>query len=46
MRKGEAVAHGGAVLTLYGFVSALQPLTEFGRVYAAYGEVFIVLALA
>ncbi len=27
-------------------MAALQPITEFGRVYAAYGGVFIVLALA
>jgi len=37
---------GAAVLALYGVVAALQPITEFGRVYAAYGGVFIVLALA
>ena len=33
-----------AVLALYGVVAALQPITEFGRVYAAYGGVFIALA--
>jgi small multidrug resistance family-3 protein len=27
-------------------VAALQPIPEFGRVYAAYGGVFIALALA
>ena len=38
---------GGAVLVaLYGVVAALQPIPEFGRVYAAYGGVFIALALA
>ena len=37
---------GAGVLTLYGFVAALQPIAEFGRVYAAYGGVFIALALA
>ncbi len=37
---------GAGVLALYGVVAALQPITEFGRVYAAYGGVFIVLALA
>ncbi len=36
---------GAAVLALYGVVAALQPITEFGRVYAAYGGVFIALAL-
>ncbi len=37
---------GAVVLALYGVVAALQPIIEFGRVYAAYGGVFIVLALA
>lgn len=36
---------GAGVLAFYGVVAALQPITEFGRVYAAYGGVFIVLAL-
>lgn len=40
------VLAGAGVLTLYGFVAALQPIPEFGRVYAAYGGVFIVMALA
>ena len=37
---------GALVLAAYGVVAALQPISEFGRVYAAYGGVFIVLALA
>ena len=40
------VVAGAVVLTLYGFVAALQPIPEFGRVYAAYGGVFVVMALA
>lgn len=36
---------GGAILALYGVVAALQPITEFGRVYAAYGGIFIALSL-
>ena len=36
---------GALVLTAYGVVAALQPIPEFGRVYAAYGGVFIALAL-
>jgi small multidrug resistance family-3 protein len=36
---------GALVLALYGVVDAMQPITEFGRVYAAYGGVFIVLVL-
>lgn len=35
---------GGFALALYGIVAALQP-AHFGRVYAAYGGVFIVMAL-
>ncbi len=37
---------GAVVLALYGVVAALQPIPEFGRVYAAYGGVFIALSLA
>lgn len=36
---------GALVLAAYGVVAALQPISEFGRVYAAYGGVFIALAL-
>jgi small multidrug resistance family-3 protein len=35
---------GAAVLILYGFIPTLQP-ASFGRVYAAYGGVFIVMAI-
>jgi len=35
---------GGLILILYGIVATLQP-ANFGRVYAAYGGVFIVLAI-
>ena len=31
---------GALVLAAYGVVAALQPISEFGRVYAAYGGVF------
>ena len=37
---------GATILAAYGVVAALQPISEFGRVYAAYGGVFIALALA
>jgi small multidrug resistance family-3 protein len=37
---------GALILAAYGVVAALQPIPEFGRVYAAYGGVFIALALA
>ena len=38
----------GGVLTLgaYGFVATLQPSSDFGRVLAAYGGVFIAASLA
>ena len=35
---------GAAVLVLYGVIPTLQP-TNFGRVYATYGGIFIVLSL-
>lgn len=35
---------GGLILILYGIVATLQP-ANFGRVYAAYGGVFIILAI-
>ena len=35
---------GGIILVLYGVVATLQP-ANFGRVYAAYGGVFIVMAI-
>jgi small multidrug resistance family-3 protein len=37
---------GMLVLAAYGVVAALQPISEFGRVYAAYGGIFIALSLA
>lgn len=36
---------GAAILAANGVVAALQPISEFGRVYAAYGDIFIALAL-
>jgi len=49
MREGKPLVWalvGAVVLTAYGVVAALQPIPEFGRVYAAYGGVFIALSLA
>ena len=37
-------ALGGLLLFLYGVIPTLQP-AHFGRVYAAYGGVFVVLSL-
>jgi small multidrug resistance family-3 protein len=36
---------GALILAAYEMVAALEPISEFGRVYAAYGGVFIALAL-
>lgn len=47
LRGGMSFAYaafGAIVLFLYGVVPTLQP-AHFGRVYAAYGGVFIVLSL-
>src|SRR5688572_23207240 len=44
-RRGFALgALGGLLLFLYGVVPTLQP-AHFGRVYAAYGGVFVILSL-
>ena len=47
LREGKSIglaALGAFVLVLYGIIPTLQP-ANFGRVYAAYGGVFIVLSL-
>jgi len=36
---------GGIILILYGVIPTFQSYPSFGRVYAAYGGVFIVLAV-
>lgn len=36
---------GGVALALYGAIATLQTFPTFGRVYAAYGGVFIILSL-
>ena len=48
LRAGKPIwlgVAGGVVLALYGVVATFQP-ANFGRVYAAYGGVFIAMALA
>jgi small multidrug resistance family-3 protein len=49
LREGKSpwlAVLGVAVLALYGVVPTLQPKSaDFGRVYAAYGGVFIVLSI-
>src|SRR5450432_1868716 len=47
LREGKSIllaGIGAAVLVLYGVIPTLQP-ANFGRVYAAYGGVFIALAI-
>lgn len=36
---------GSLILVLYGVIPTLQKFPSFGRVYAAYGGVFIILAV-
>lgn len=36
---------GGIILVAYGVIPTLQHFPTFGRVYAAYGGVFIILAI-
>ncbi len=47
IREGKPVMYavvGAVVLVAYGIIPTLQP-ANFGRVYAAYGGVFIVLSI-
>jgi small multidrug resistance family-3 protein len=47
LREGKPIGYalgGAAVLFLYGIIPTFQP-AHFGRVYAAYGGVFIVLSI-
>ena len=47
LRHGKSVLYalpGGVVLVLYGVLATFQP-ANFGRVYAAYGGIFIVLSI-
>lgn len=36
---------GGVILVLYGIIPTLQGEPNFGRVYAAYGGIFVVLSI-
>lgn len=43
--KSIGIVFGGAILlTTYGFVATFQP-TSFGRAYAAYGGIFVILSI-
>lgn len=47
LREGCAIwlaIVGGIILVLYGIIATLQP-ANFGRVYAAYGGIFIAMAI-
>ncbi|GAB4346126.1 MAG: YnfA family protein [Desulfobulbaceae bacterium] len=47
LREGKSIGlgiAGGIILFLYGVIPTLQP-AHFGRVYAAYGGIFIVLSI-
>lgn len=49
LREGRGavfVVLGGLALVAYGVIATLQPSSEFGRVLAAYGGVFIAGSLA
>ncbi len=48
LREGRGLALGllgGLILVLYGVIPTWQSEPSFGRVYAAYGGIFIVLAI-
>lgn len=47
IRKRKKISYGligGLILFLYGIIPTLQP-SNFGRVYAAYGGIFVVMAI-
>lgn len=48
LREGKSISFGllgGIALALYGVIATFQSFPSFGRVYAAYGGVFIVLSV-
>jgi small multidrug resistance family-3 protein len=48
LREGKPITYGiigSLILIAYGIIPTLQNFPTFGRVYAAYGGVFIVLAV-
>ena len=49
LREGKSIwlaLMGGIILCLYGVIPTLQPASApFGRVYAAYGGIFVVLSI-
>ncbi|MDP4161810.1 MAG: YnfA family protein [Bacillota bacterium] len=48
LREGRSAslgAIGGVILIVYGIIPTFQSFPSFGRVYAAYGGIFILLAV-
>lgn len=48
LRKGKPFywgVGGGIALALYGVIATFQSFPSFGRVYAAYGGVFVILSV-
>jgi small multidrug resistance family-3 protein len=48
LREGKSIylgLIGGIVLILYGIIATFQTFPTFGRVYSAYGGVFIILSV-
>ncbi|HCW7823110.1 TPA: YnfA family protein [Staphylococcus aureus] len=46
LREGQSsLVIGGVILMLYGVIVTFQSFPSFGRVYAAYGGVFIIMSL-
>ncbi|NHM32708.1 YnfA family protein [Neobacillus terrae] len=48
LREGRPLWYGAAgavILVVYGIIPTFQSFPSFGRVYAAYGGIFIILAI-
>lgn len=48
LKEGKSpwfVLMGAILLVLYGFIPTMQKFPSFGKVYAAYGGIFIVMSL-
>lgn len=48
LRDGASIIWGllgGLILILYGVIPTLQQFPNFGRIYAAYGGIFVIMAI-
>lgn len=48
LREGKSLTFGflgGMILICYGIIATFQTFSSFGRVYAAYGGIFIILSV-